>query len=69
MPRAARAPGGRLPASNQTRSPCRPYNRVTTRQPTFFNTLLVQDWDSHPAAVVAKADANWPSIEAKLVAR
>jgi YHS domain-containing protein len=30
---------------------------------------LEQDWDPHPAAVVAKADANWPAMEAKLVAR
>jgi YHS domain-containing protein len=35
----------------------------------FGKAGLEQDWDSHPAAVVAKADANWPAIEAKLVAR
>ena len=30
---------------------------------------LEQDWDPNPAAVVAKADANWPAIEDKLAAR
>jgi YHS domain-containing protein len=30
---------------------------------------LEQDWDPNPAAVVEKADANWPAIEAKLAAR
>jgi YHS domain-containing protein len=30
---------------------------------------LEQDWDPNPEAVVAKADANWPAVEAKLVAR
>lgn len=30
---------------------------------------LEQDWDPNPAAVVAKADANWPAIETKLAAR
>ena len=35
----------------------------------FGKAGLEQDWDSHPAVVVAKADANWPAIEAKLVAR
>ena len=35
----------------------------------FGNGGLEQDWDPHPEAVVAKADANWPAIEAKLAAR
>ena len=36
----------------------------------FFGTGgLEQDWDPHPEAVVAKADAKWPAIEAKLAAR
>lgn len=30
---------------------------------------LEQDWDPNPEAVVAKADANWPAIEAKLSAQ
>ena len=35
----------------------------------FGNGGLEQDWDPHPEAVVAKADAKWPAIEAKLAAR
>jgi YHS domain-containing protein len=35
----------------------------------FGKAGLEQDWDPNPAAVVAKADANWPAIEAKLAAR
>jgi hypothetical protein len=35
----------------------------------FGKAGLEQDWDASPAAVVAKADANWPVIEAKLAAR
>jgi hypothetical protein len=35
----------------------------------FGKAGLEQDWDSNPAAVVAKADAKWPAIEAKLIAR
>jgi YHS domain-containing protein len=35
----------------------------------FGKAGLEQDWDPNPEAVVAKADANWPAIEDKLLAR
>ena len=35
----------------------------------FGNEGLEENWDADPRAVVAKADAKWPAIEAKLAAR
>lgn len=35
----------------------------------FGKEGLEEEWDPDPAAVIAKADANWPAVKAKLAAQ
>jgi YHS domain-containing protein len=45
--------------------------RIVNSKLYLFGTKagLEEEWDPNPAAVMAKADANWPALEAKLIAR